>query len=69
MYSPDAAARQGKDVAPPTFVYSSIEAQAHLYRCQHCGAWWIFNPREANVIAEDEAKTIFAGYFDASSLP
>lgn len=63
MYSPEAAARQGRPVAPPSFTYSSIAAHAHLHRCQSCGAWWEFNTREAHVIAEDEAKTTFAEYF------
>lgn len=64
MYSPAAAARQGKETTRPTLVYSSIAAHAHLYRCQSCGAWWEFNAREAHVIAEDEAKITFAGYFN-----
>jgi hypothetical protein len=65
MYSPEAAARQGRPLAPPTFVYSSIGAHADLYRCRNCGAWWQFNAREAHVIAEDEAKKTFAEYFGA----
>lgn len=65
MYSPEAAARQGSSVAPPTFVYSSSGACAHLYHCRNCGAWWEFNAREAHVIAEDEAEKTFAEYFGA----
>jgi hypothetical protein len=64
MYSPKAAARQGRSAAPPSFTYSSIAAHSHLYRCQTCGAWWEFNTREAHVIAEEEAKTTFAEYFN-----
>lgn len=63
MYSPETAARQGRPVAPPSFIYSSVAARAHLYRCQICDAWWGFYAREGHVIAEDEAKTTFAEYF------
>jgi hypothetical protein len=63
MYSPEAAARQGREMAPPTFLYSSVAAHAHLYRCRICGAWWEFNAREAHVIADDEAKMTFVEYF------
>lgn len=65
MYAPEAAARQGIQAAPPSFVYCSIAAHAQLYRCHHCNAWWEFNAREAHVIAENEAKRTFAEYFDA----
>lgn len=63
MYSPEAAARQGRPVTPPSHIYSSIAEHAHLYRCLSCGVWWEFNAREAHIIAEDEAKTTFAEYF------
>lgn len=65
MYSPEAAARQGRSIAPPTFIYRSIAAHTDLYRCCNCGAWWEFNAREAHVIAEDEAKKKFSKHFDA----
>jgi hypothetical protein len=66
MYTPEAAARQQKEVAPPTYVCSSIASHAHLYRCRKCGAWWEFNAREAHVIAESEAKMTFAEFFGSS---
>jgi hypothetical protein len=58
MYSPEAAAKFQLPVEPPTFVYTSIEAGVHLYRCNECGAWWEFNQREAHVISESAAKDI-----------
>ena len=63
MYSADVAARQGKEPSPPTLVYRSIQAHADLYRYNRCGSWWQCNAREAHVISEHEAETVFADYF------
>ena len=59
MYSPEVATKFQLPVAPPTFTYRSVEACVDLYRCNQCGAWWEFNQREAHVISQDTAKTIF----------
>jgi len=47
----------------PERVATSIDYHSDLHRCSNCQSWWIFNEREAHVISEDEAKSIFTDYF------
>ena len=49
--------------AQPARVADSLTAQAQLHHCTMCGAWWQFNQREAHVIPEQEARSVFADYF------
>jgi len=44
-------------------VATSIKAHAHLRHCPFCGSWWEEGEREAHVVSEEQARSIFPSYF------
>lgn len=48
---------------PPEHVAENIAMHADLHHCNACGAYWIFNEREAHVISEYEARADFPHAF------
>ena len=45
---------------PPRQIAMHPSGLAFLHRCEHCGAYWEFDPRKAVIISDDEAQRRYA---------
>lgn len=48
---------------PPERLGTAAGGWSFLHRCEICGSYWVFNVREAHVVAESDARTEFPEIF------